>query len=154
MNNTLEFKVLSEKNSEELATLLTSTDSNYNKYFVPFRFENNVISDILNKVTDDLYVGIFINNSIQGFFMLRGFDEGYETPSYGVWVSPAYSSNGIARLTLEYVFTVCRQNKIRKIMLKVHPNHVNAKSLYERMGFEFNYCDQNGYLVYYKTIKL
>ena len=29
--------------------------------------------------------------------MLRGFDEGFEVPSYGVWISKKFSDMGLAK---------------------------------------------------------
>ncbi len=92
----------------------------YNKHFIPFEFTHNKLESILSKTVRDLYIGIFVNKKIAGFFMLRGFDEGYEIPSYGVWISSQYSNKGLAKLTLQHAISTCLLAGIKKIMLKVH----------------------------------
>lgn len=87
-----------------------------------------------------------------GFYMLRGFDEGYTTPSYGVWIAPEYSSKGLAKLTLSHAFAFCRLHRINKLMLKVYPDNAVAKKLFEKNGFVLSKAaPKNKKLVYYKT---
>ena len=68
--------------------------------------------------------------------MLRGFDTGYLVPAYGVWIAPNYSNFGLAKLTLAHTYCICKANNISQLMLKVHPENVIAKRLYEKAGFQ------------------
>ena len=107
------------------------------------------------KVKEDKYFGIFTDNKLIGFFMLRGFDDGYNIPSYGVWIAPDYTGLGLAKLTLAFAISFCKLNKIKKIMLKVHPENVVAKRLYESMGFVNTGIDQrNDNLIYQKDLNI
>ena len=51
--------------------------------------------------------------------MLRGFDEGYEIPSYGVWISSKYANKGLAKLTLQYSIIYLPNGRCEKDYVKV-----------------------------------
>jgi RimJ/RimL family protein N-acetyltransferase len=83
--------------------------------------------------------------------MLRGFDEGYEIPSYGVWISSKFSNRGLSALTLHHAFAFCKLNGIKILLLKVHPENVVAKKLYESLGFvKIGVDERNGNFIYHK----
>jgi RimJ/RimL family protein N-acetyltransferase len=149
----LEIKILSIKNAEELTELLQSSDQEYTKYFIPFKYDLTTISNILKNIIKDEFYGIYFNDVLIGFYMLRGFDAGYEIPSYGVWISKDYSSKGISKFTLQHAISVCKLNNINKIMLKVHPDNLTAKKIYEDFGFVNEGIDNKiGHLIYFKNL--
>ena len=114
----------------------------------------NSIKEILERATNDKYFGVLISEKIVGFYMLRGFDDGYEIPSYGVWVAKEFSDLGLAKLTLQHAISYCKVNGIKKIMLKVHPDNSVAKKTYENYGFKQEGTDaKNNNLIYYKELK-
>ncbi len=67
--------------------------------------------------------------------MLRGWDAGYEIPSYGVVIDQNFAGLGIGHLTIEMSKVICKLRGAPRIMLKVHANNHAAKDLYERAGF-------------------
>jgi len=120
---------------------------------LPFNFNYVTIKEILNKKKDDKFFGLFTDNSLIGFYMLRGFDEGFDIPSYGVWISKKYSAKGLSKLTLQHALSFCKINEIKKIILKVHPENKIAKMIYENFGFINEGIDpKNNNLIYYKDI--
>lgn len=149
----LEIRKLTVNQSEELANLLQSSEKEYTQYFIPFTFEIETISGILSKAIKDQFYGIYLDNSLAGFYMLRGFDDGFEIPSYGVWIAKEFSAKGISKLTLHHAITFCKTNNIKKLMLKVHPDNLIAKKIYENFGFTYEGIDKRiGHLIYFKSI--
>lgn len=149
----LELKKLNIKNAEELTDLLQSSDEEYTKYFIPFKYDLPTISNILKNKNKDQYYGIYFNSVLIGFYMLRGFDAGYDIPSYGVWISKEYSSKGISKFTLQHAISICKLNNIKRIMLKVHPDNLTAKKIYEDFGFVNEGVDGKiGHLIYFKNL--
>ena len=149
----IEIKRISVKHAVELTNLLQSSDKDYSQYFIPFPFDMQTISQILSNAVKDHFYGVFVNNNLVGFYMLRGWDAGYEIPSYGVWIAKNFSSKGISKLTLHHAISVCKTNNIKKIMLKVHPDNLIAKKIYENFGFVNEGIDKKiGHLIYFKDI--
>lgn len=152
--SSLEIKRINIDQAKELSDLLLQSDKDYSKYFIPFDFTVESVSAVLNKGEKDMYYGIYINSKLAGFYMLRGWDAGYDVPSYGVWIAKEFSSKGLSKLTLHHALSVCRINNIKKLMLKVHPDNLVAKKLYEDFGFIYQKVDEKiGHLIYYKDIK-
>lgn len=153
MHKNVEIKELQSEQTSTLSALILNAPKDYTKYFVPFPFQEDSIKKIINKAVNDKYFGIFINDDLAGFYMLRGFDQGYEVPSYGVWISDKFSGLGLSKLTLQHAITFCKINTINKIMLKVHPENIIAKSIYEAFGFkQEGFDEKNSNLIYYKNL--
>lgn len=149
----VEIIALRIEQATELSEIILSTPAEYSKYFTPFAFDHLTISKVLSKARQDRYYGIYIGGKIAGFFMLRGFDKGYKIPSYGVWIAPGSSGRGLAEMTLKHAVAFCRVNGVDKLMLKVHPENIVAKKLYERNGFKVVGNDENnGNIIYQKII--
>jgi len=144
---------LSVEDAEDLTGLLISSRKKYSEHFIPFPFELQTIKSILSSKQKDRYFGLWFDGKLVGFYMLRGFDQGYQIPSYGVWIAEDYSGKGLSKLTLQHAFTFCRLNKIPKLMLKVAPDNLAAKNIYESFGFKFSEVDNKiGHLIYFKEL--
>ncbi|MDI6739173.1 MAG: GNAT family N-acetyltransferase, partial [Candidatus Edwardsbacteria bacterium] len=119
----------------------------------PFAFDRDTVTKVLSQARADRYYGIYIAGKIAGFFMLRGFDQGYAIPAYGVWIAPNFAGKGLAELTLKQAMAVCRVSGIETLMLKVHPENIIAKGIYERNGFvAAGYDEKNGNIIYHKKL--
>jgi len=151
--SSLEIKRLNGNHSEELTNLLQNSTQQYSQYFIHFPFDLETISGILSKAIKDQIYGIYVEDNLAGFYMLRGFDEGYSVPSYGVWISENYSNKGLSTFTLQHAISFCKLNSIKKIMLKVHPDNIAAKHIYEKYGFKQTGIDPKiHHLIYHKDL--
>jgi RimJ/RimL family protein N-acetyltransferase len=151
--NSLEIKELISDHASVLSRKLLEENKNYIQHFIPFDFSETTIKDILNKKKADKFFGLFLNKELIGFYMLRGFDQGYDIPSYGVWISSNYANKGLSKLTLYHAFSVCKLNNIKTLMLKVHPENTIAKEVYEKFGFiKVGIDEKNGHLIYHKNL--
>lgn len=153
MHKHVEIKELKTIDALNLSALILSAPKDYTKYFTPFSFEEDSIKKLINNAIKDKYFGIFVDEFLVGFYMLRGFDEGFEIPSYGVWISEKFSGMGLSKVTLEHAITFCKMHNIKKVMLKVHPENIVAKNIYEKFGFKQEGIDQkNSNLIFYKRL--
>jgi len=149
----LTIKRISSEQSDDIYYLLYHSRQEYIQYFTPFSIDRLYIRQQLEKAKQDLFFGFYLFDEFIAFYMLRGFDEGFKVPSYGVFVSEKYKSLGIGRLSLQHAITHCKINHLKKIMLKVHPENVIAKKMYERIGFYQVGTDQkNNNLIFYKDL--
>jgi len=81
-----------------------------------------------------------------GFFMLRGWDAGYERPSLGLMVDEGHAGKGLGTLCLQAAMTECRLMGISSCMLKVAPENRRARGIYEKAGFIFeSVCPTKGH---------
>jgi ribosomal protein S18 acetylase RimI-like enzyme len=109
-------------------------------HFHPHPFTRDEARRIAHRtgIQDDLYFGAFRDGRLIGYGMLRGWDEGYEIPAFGVAVGVGYRGAGVGRSLLRYAIAAARSRGARTLMLKVHPGNPNAKRLYESEGFSFD----------------
>ena len=149
------FKILplETKDAPQLSAMLCAQSSAYVRFFNPFSFDEDTIVNILTGRHQDVFMGIYWQDELAGFFMLRGLDEGYEVPSYGVLIAESYSGYGLTRLTLKMAKSICKLRRSPRIMLKVHPENTAAKSLFEEARFIQTGIDAaSGHLVYHFDI--
>jgi len=133
--NDIEIFRLRVSDSESLAAMLMNDPPEYSRYFQPFAYTLPSVTAQLTQAEQDRYWGIRAEGGLCGFFMLRGFDEGYQRPSFGVYIAQYAANQGLANLALRYCMAWCRHNQIAALMLKVHPDNQSARRIYEKAGF-------------------
>ena len=127
---------LTAADAAALAALLQSQSADYVRFFTPFRFDEAAVSAMLAGHKSDVYSGIRWRGRLVGFFMLRGWDAGYEVPAYGVLIDEAHAGYGLTTLSLRMAKAVCKLRASARLMLKVHPANARARKLFERAGFK------------------
>jgi GNAT superfamily N-acetyltransferase len=146
-------RALSESDSIALSGLLTGLTQREIEFFHPFPFEVSFVQKMLKDAKDDRYWGIWVGNELAAVFMLRGMDEGYEIPSYGVAVDSEFRGAGLLKLSLEFSISWCALNGKQRLMLKVHPENTIAKLTYEKFGFVQDRIEAaSGNLVYFRDV--
>jgi ribosomal protein S18 acetylase RimI-like enzyme len=70
-----------------------------------------------------------------GFSMLRGFDEGYTVPSFGIFVDCESHGEGVGRALTEWTVEQARQRGCPAVRLTVYATNLPARRLYESLGF-------------------
>jgi ribosomal protein S18 acetylase RimI-like enzyme len=75
---------------------------------------------------------------IVAYSMLRGWDEGYETPSFGGCTHPELRGAGLGRWLLIHALAQCRAAGARKLRLTVYKENVRALHIYRKFGFAFS----------------
>lgn len=85
----------------------------------------------------DLYFGAFIEGQLVGYGQLRGWDEGYAIPAFGVAVARGYRGQGIGRALLRHAIELAHARDCQTMMLKVHSANASARTLYQSEGFRF-----------------
>lgn len=138
------FRLLNISDAEKLSFLLLNSSEEYTRFFYPFDFQVSSLKKTLKSPIKDKFFGIEIINCTElylkqliGFYMLRGMDEGYREPMYGIFVDQKWKGKGIAQLSLYHAECFCKINLYQRLLLKVDLNNYRAKQLYEFMGFQF-----------------
>src|SRR5689334_9828244 len=67
--------------------------------------------------------------------MLRGWDEGYETPSLGIAIREGYRDRGLGRQVMSALHDVVRVRGGHRVRLRVAEGNARARHLYASMGY-------------------
>ena len=97
----MKIRHISSEDTNKLADFFNgiSTDETIKNFFHPHPFTKEYAEKICSKkgIKEDLYFVAKGNNEIIGYAMLRGWDEGYDIPSFGICVHPRHQRKGIGK---------------------------------------------------------
>jgi glycosyltransferase involved in cell wall biosynthesis len=119
------------------------------KFFHPHPLTAEEAAARANHKGKDVYAIVCDGARAVGYGMLRGWDEGYDIPSFGIAVDPAAQGQGYGRKLMEFLHEVARQRGAKKVRLKVYPDNERAVNLYRELGHQFEPTLENGQLVGY-----
>lgn len=105
------------------------------RFFHPFPLTAATAATLCERPTRDLYRVAFVGDLLVGFYMLRGWDEGYDVPSFGVLVDREWTGRGFGRALTLAAIEDSRRLGCRTLRLTVHADNLPAASLYEALGF-------------------
>lgn len=97
----------------------------------------------------DQYFLAMADGRAVGYGMLRGWDEGFDIPSVGLWVSSEFRSRGLGRRLLVHLQTQARLASAPSVRLTVTEGNEPALHLYKGAGYVFEGVDGEGKLVGY-----
>lgn len=149
----INFVKTSEIEAGIIGTALKKDNCDYKAHFSAFSNSNELI-DLILKNRKDVYKTIKINEEVCGIYFLRGFQEGYEIPSFGIYIFEKYSGRGLAAKALEDAINVATNLGVDKVMLKVSKQNSKAYPLYLKHQFRFDrLCLNTGHDILIKELK-
>jgi ribosomal-protein-alanine N-acetyltransferase len=89
----------------------------------------------------DLYYAATCSGEVAAYGLLRGWEQGYEVPSLGIAVSPAYRGRGLARPFMVFLHAAAHLRGAPSIRLTVYESNVKAKELYRGLGYTYERLD-------------
>ena len=111
-------------------------DTRATAHFHPHPLDGPTAERIASYADRDLYLGYFAGGEILGYGLLRGWDDGYDVPSFGVAVRADARESGIGSALLGACIEAARQRGASTLMLKVHQDNARALEWYLTAGFE------------------
>jgi RimJ/RimL family protein N-acetyltransferase len=108
-----------------ILALLRAQSAEYLRFFHALPREESALADILETRRKDVYHGIFEDEQLVGFFMLRGWDAGYAIPSFGLFVGETTRGRGYLFLSLSMAAELCREAGAPRFMAKIHPENLS-----------------------------
>jgi ribosomal protein S18 acetylase RimI-like enzyme len=131
--------VIREILAEDAAALATFFSENnrpeITSTFYPFPLDEENARRIATVPRRDRYFAAWEGKAIVGLGMLRGWDEGFAVPSFGVVVDHRAQGRGFGRALSEHALAVAREAGCERVRLTVHANREPVVRLYERAGF-------------------
>jgi RimJ/RimL family protein N-acetyltransferase len=132
-----------------MSALLKSQPPEYARFFYAFSFAEADIAAILSAREKDVYSGIFWREEMVGFFMLRGWDAGYDVPAFGVLIDERHRGRGFMQLALDIAKLTSRLSGAPRLMAKIHPDNVSARGA-RRLGLiQTGVEAESGNLIYH-----
>ena len=105
------------------------------RYFHPFPLSAESAAMICLREHRDVYCLASAADEIVGFYMLRGWEEGFSIPSFGVFVDHAWHARGLGRFLTEAALDTARARGSESVRLTVHAANAAAMKLYQSLGF-------------------
>jgi ribosomal-protein-alanine N-acetyltransferase len=111
------------------------------KGFRPHGFGDADAARIARHAGVDLYAGAFVGSRIAAYGMLRGWDEGFEVPSLGLYVPRDFRGRGTGRWMLGRLHAFAAARGALAVRLTVDRDNDRAIRLYGSIGYSFRPLD-------------
>jgi ribosomal protein S18 acetylase RimI-like enzyme len=131
----VEFRVVARGDETLLADLFEHIDTTF---FRPHPFTAEAAASICARAGRDLHAVLVDSDGVAvAYGMLRGWDEGYATPSLGIAVRSGCWRGGLGRRMMRELHQVAAERGSAKVRLRVHEGNHGARLLYESLGYEY-----------------
>lgn len=118
--------------ADQLEELFAELDTTH---FHPHPFTREEAERIASHSGADVYAILEVDGRPVAYGMLRGWDEGYEVPSLGIAVRRDAYRQGHGRAMMDRLHAIARDRRAPRIRLRVHPDNLAARALYESLGY-------------------
>jgi ribosomal protein S18 acetylase RimI-like enzyme len=132
----LRFEVVGPGHARALEALFSrNADERTTDNFDPFPLTpENAVRIAMEPRLDAYFVFADVDRLV-GFSMLRGADEGYEVPSFGILIDRAARGRGLGRRLTVRTIAAARELGAPGVRLSVYGENRSAIRLYESLGF-------------------
>jgi len=113
------------------------------EFFHPHPFTQRYAIELLNSCSKDVYLLALSNGQTLAYGMLRGWNDGYDTPFLGIYVAREARGTGMAQLMMESLRFAAQAKGAAEIRLKVHQDNIPAIRLYESLGYKMSKFDEH-----------
>ncbi|HSZ14039.1 MAG TPA: GNAT family N-acetyltransferase [Solirubrobacteraceae bacterium] len=103
--------------------------------FDPFPLTTERARQIAIEPRRDAYYVAVDSEQLVAMSMLRGFDERYETPSFGIFVDRASHGRGVGRSFTAWTIEEARRMGAPSVRLSVYGENTRALAIYRSLGF-------------------
>lgn len=130
----MDFHVVGPDDARLLAEIFSDIDPTF---FRPHPFTDDEAMLIANRAGADVYAILLDGQQPVAYGMLRGWDDGYATPSLGIAVRTTSQGRGLGRLMMVGLHEEALRRGAAVVRLRVHPDNSRARRLYESMGYRY-----------------
>jgi RimJ/RimL family protein N-acetyltransferase len=92
----------------------------------------------------DYYALMMLDNKAIGYGFLRGWDDKYAIPSLGIYIDKPFRGSGAAKVLMEFLHLIATLRGASRVRLRVHPDNVRARRLYDLLGYRFSETLEDG----------
>jgi len=132
----MSFRQVEPGDFEELTRFFTNNNTReVLRKFNPFPLTEATAREICRSDQLDRYFVARVEGEVVGLSMLRGWSEGFVTPSLGILVDRSRTGKGLGRQMTEATLAEARKAGCGKVRLSVYASNTAAVSLYQSLGF-------------------
>lgn len=114
-----------------------AADAETCQFFHPHPLTAEMAEDLtLGSRRDRFYLARY-QGHIMGYSLLRGWDEGFDVPSFGGCTHPELRNAGVGHALLAHGIAAARASGAGRLRLTVHRDNWRAVHLYCKFGFTF-----------------
>ena len=119
---------------------ILAADEDTRRFFHPHPLTKAFAADLCARqsICLDRYYITHYHGPIAAYSMLRGWDEGYDVPSFGACTHPELRDAGLGQLLLAHAIAESQAAGARRLRLTVYKENVRAVHLYRKFGFVFS----------------
>ncbi len=130
---------------------LLAADPDVASYFHPHPLSREFASELCGQVETrrDRYYVAECDGSLVAYSLLRGWDEGYDVPSFGGCIQAEYRNRGLGQMLLRHAVAESRAAGASSLRLTVYKSNARAVHVYRKLGFvmeDKNESELIGYL--------
>ncbi len=118
-----------------LMRIFEDMESDPVRHFRPIPDDPSLVSTLLAKADKDAYMFATFGDQPVGLYTIRGLDEGYSEPMFGIYVFRKYRGLGAASLLMSHAELTCRIKGYQAILLKVDQDNKHAQTIYHKKGY-------------------
>jgi len=130
----MEIVPLSPRIADRLGTFFELISEDW-ALFHPHPLTVEYAAYLCERETRDIYLVGVEPEAVVAYGLLRGWDEGYETPSLGIAVRPDQRGKGVARKMMLRLHEAAAERGATAVRLTVSHNNTTAIGLYESLGY-------------------
>ncbi len=130
----MEFRIVGEGDEAILAELFVHLDKTLLPSPSLFPEEARRIA---GRSGHDVFAVLIDGDQAVAYGMLRGWDEGYATPSLGIAVRNESQGLGLGRIMMQHLHRAALMRGASTVRLRVHPDNTRARRLYEALGYRY-----------------
>jgi ribosomal protein S18 acetylase RimI-like enzyme len=120
--------------------MAVAADAETVRFFHPHPFTREFAAELCRKVgaCRDRYYVACCKDRVISYMMLRGWDEGFTIPSFGVCNHPDLRNVGLGHALLAHAIHESREAGAPQLRLTVFKNNDRAVHVYRKFGFLFH----------------
>jgi [ribosomal protein S18]-alanine N-acetyltransferase len=130
----VEFRVVGPGDEAMLAEVFAHIDATF---FRPHPLTPEEARRIARRSGRDVFAILVDGDRALAYGMLRGWDEGYATPSLGIAVHGDHQGRGVGRRMMEELHRAAGAGGATAVRLRVHTDNIRARRLYESLGYVY-----------------
>ncbi len=138
-----------------LADMLAAVEhAGESSHFHPHPFTRPYLETLCEASRRDLHYVLNADASVIGYGILRGWDEGYATPSLGIATHPGQRRRGHGAMLMHFLHAAAAVRGAERVRLRVHGANAIAIALYRALGYRFEpAADADGLWVAHKALQ-